>query len=42
MFGKVTKGLDVVSLIEKTPVNKKNDRPLETIKIIQVDVNFIQ
>ena len=36
VFGKVTKGMDVVHAIEKVKV--KDHRPLQPIKIINIDV----
>ena len=37
VFGRVTKGMDVVFLIEKTKVDKY-DKPLEDIKIVNITV----
>lgn len=40
IFGKVIKGMDVVTSIEKVPTNRKFDRPWDEIKIINIDVTF--
>jgi peptidylprolyl isomerase domain and WD repeat-containing protein 1 len=37
VFGRVTKGLEVVSSIENTPVDK-GDKPLKPIKILSIDI----
>ena len=37
VFGRATKGFDVISEIENTKVNKY-DRPLDEIKIINIDI----
>lgn len=37
VFGRVMKGMDVVSMIDKAKVGR-NDRPLEDIKILNIDV----
>ena len=37
VFGRVTKGFDVISTIEQTKTNK-HDRPLADIKILKVDI----
>jgi peptidylprolyl isomerase domain and WD repeat-containing protein 1 len=37
VFGRVTKGLEVVSSIEDTPVDK-GDKPLKPIKILSIDI----
>eukprot|EP00887_Chlorella_sp_A99_P006803 scaffold2.g6803.t1 len=36
VFGRVTKGMDVVLAIEKVKVNPRNDKPLEDIKILNI------
>jgi len=42
VFGRVTKGMDVVSEIERVPVDRSGQKhkPWEDIKIINVDLNF--
>eukprot|EP01127_Copromyxa_protea_P004695 TRINITY_DN14521_c0_g1_i1.p1 TRINITY_DN14521_c0_g1~~TRINITY_DN14521_c0_g1_i1.p1 ORF type:complete len:652 (-),score=148.48 TRINITY_DN14521_c0_g1_i1:43-1998(-) len=43
VFGRVTKGMDVVSAIERIPTFKTKeemDRPQEEVKIINIDVDF--
>jgi cyclophilin family peptidyl-prolyl cis-trans isomerase len=37
VFGRVVKGMDVVSIIEKAKTDR-GDKPLEEIKILNVDV----
>ena len=37
VFGRVTKGMDVVSAIEKAKTNPRNDKPLEDIKILNIE-----
>jgi len=41
VFGRVTKGMDVVLDIEKVKTDK-NDKPLEDIKIVSIQINFDQ
>lgn len=36
VFGRVVKGMDVVSAIEKTKTNPRSDKPLEDIKIVNI------
>ena len=38
VFGRVTKGMDVVAKIENVKVEKKTDKPLEEIKIINIEI----
>ena len=38
VFGRVTKGMDVVHAIEKVRVEHKTSKPFEEIKIINIDV----
>lgn len=42
VFGRVTKGMDVVTAIERVPTHKEEmkDRPIEDIKLINIDVDF--
>jgi peptidylprolyl isomerase domain and WD repeat-containing protein 1 len=40
VFGRVTKGTDVVMAINSVRTDKRTDKPLEDIKIINIDVNF--
>lgn len=40
IFGRVTKGMDVVSAIERVPTNRKFDKPWDDIKIINIDVQM--
>lgn len=37
VFGRVTKGMDICTLIENVKVDK-NDKPLDDIRIVSVDV----
>lgn len=37
VFGRVTKGKDVVSAIEKAKVNPRSDKPLEDIRIVNIE-----
>ncbi|GAB4814723.1 hypothetical protein N2152v2_001769 [Parachlorella kessleri] len=37
VFGRVVKGMDVVLAIEKVKTNSKNDKPLEDIKILNIE-----
>lgn len=37
MFGRVVKGMDVVQAIEKAKTNPRSDKPLEDIKIINIE-----
>lgn len=39
VFGRVTKGTEVVQAIERVRTDK-NDRPYEDIKIISITINF--
>jgi peptidylprolyl isomerase domain and WD repeat-containing protein 1 len=39
VFGRVTKGQDVVQEIEKVRTDR-NDKPLEEIKIISIKINY--
>lgn len=38
IFGKVAVGMDAVHAIEKAPTDARNDKPLEPIKIVSIDV----
>lgn len=42
VFGRVTKGMDVVLAISHVPVNKAKDlnKPFEDIKIINIEISF--
>lgn len=37
MFGRVVKGMDVVLAIEKVKVSPRNDKPLEDLRILNVE-----
>lgn len=37
VFGRVAKGMDVVSAIEKVRTNPRNDKPMEDIKIVSIE-----
>lgn len=37
VFGRVIKGMDVVNAIEKAKTNPRNDKPLEDIKIVNIE-----
>lgn len=37
VFGRVVKGMDVVQAIEKAKTNPRNDKPLEDIKILNIE-----
>jgi len=39
VFGRVTKGLDVVKQIEKVPVDKETSKPLDEVKILNMAVS---
>ena len=41
IFGKVSKGMDVVEKIENVKRNPMNDKPLKDIKIIKVTINTV-
>lgn len=38
VYGRVTKGMDTVALIEKSKVDKKTSKPWEDIKIVSITV----
>lgn len=38
VFGRVVKGMDVVSAIEKTKTNLRTDKPFEDIKILNISI----
>jgi peptidylprolyl isomerase domain and WD repeat-containing protein 1 len=38
IFGRVTRGMDVVHAIERAPTDPKDDKPLDAIRIVSVDV----
>jgi cyclophilin family peptidyl-prolyl cis-trans isomerase len=38
IFGRVTRGMDVVHAIERVPTDPKDDKPLDAIRIVSVDV----
>jgi peptidylprolyl isomerase domain and WD repeat-containing protein 1 len=38
VFGRVVKGMDVVSAIEKTKTNPRTDKPFEDIKILNISI----
>ena len=38
VFGKVVDGMEVLQKMEQVPTDKKNDRPMSEIKIIQMDI----
>jgi peptidylprolyl isomerase domain and WD repeat-containing protein 1 len=40
VFGRVTKGTDVVTAINSVRTDKRTDKPLQDIKIINIDLNF--
>ena len=40
VFGRVTKGMDVVEKISKAKTNPKNDKPYDDIRIINVTLKY--
>ncbi len=41
VFGRVTRGEDVVTAIENTKIDK-NDKPLDDIKIISINIGYTE
>jgi peptidylprolyl isomerase domain and WD repeat-containing protein 1 len=39
VFGRVVKGMDVVQAVEKVKTNPRNDRPLEDVKMINIELS---
>lgn len=37
VFGRVTKGLDIVTAIENVPTSSKNDKPLTEVRMLSID-----
>jgi peptidylprolyl isomerase domain and WD repeat-containing protein 1 len=40
VFGRVTKGFEVVRAIERVRTDKRTDRPYEDVKIVNIDVHI--
>lgn len=40
VFGRVTRGMDVVSLIERTKIDRRTEKPFQDIKILNIEVLF--
>jgi len=38
VFGRVIKGMDVVIAIEKVKVNPRNDKPLDDVRIVNIEM----